>query len=324
MAIGKGSNFKIHDEFFQSGRVEGVAQAIDGVSNLRGAIQIREANHAGNYKYEPFFALTSSLVTRRDLTSVSAATDLALTQNEEIGVKINRKFGPAAITLDAFKKISRDPEEASYILGLQHAQTKMQDMLNTGLVAVEAAIQGNTAMNYDYSGTGTLNHTAINLALAKFSDRSGDIVAGVMRGKSYHDLVGASITDKITDVANVAIRDGGTFLLGRNVMVTDAAALFDANGSLTDTYNSLFLVPGGVRIEESEPETVAFELVTGLDQLVYRYQAEFSYSIYVKGFQWDVTNGGSNPTDATLGTTTNWDQVATDDKDTAGVRLVTQ
>jgi hypothetical protein len=324
VAIGKGSDFKIHDEFYNSGRVEGVAQAIDGIGALGGAIALQEANHAGNYAYDPFFQLTSSLVTRRDLTSVSGVTDLALSQEEEIAVKINRKVGPIAITLDAFKKISRDPEEASFILGRQHAQVKMQDMINTGLIAAEAAIQGNSAMNYDYSGTGTITHGAINSALAKFSDRSNDIAAGVLRGKVFHDLVGQAITDKVADVANVAIMDGGTFLLGRRFMVTDAGALFDANGSLTDTYNSLFLVPGALAVEESEPETVAFEMITGLDQLVYRYQAEYSYSVRVKGFKWDVSNGGANPTDATLGTTTNWDQVATDDKDTAGVRLVTQ
>lgn len=324
MAVGMDANFKIHDDYFQSGAFESVAQAINGVvGGMGGGVVLRANGHDGNYSYMPFFQLTASTETRRDLTSVAAVTDAALTQEEEIKVKFNRKVGPQAVTLSAFKKISRNPEEASFILGQQYADLKLQTMLNIGIGCAEAAIEGNAAMNFDYSGTGTITHGAINSALAKMTDQSGRLVAGALHGKVYHDLVGQAITDKVTDVANVAIRDGGTFLLGRNMAVTDAPALHDANGSLTDTYNSIFLAPGGLMIEESEPDVVAFELVTGGDQLYYRFHAEYTFSVGVKGFAWDVANGGANPTTATAYTTTNWDQVATSDKDTAGVRLVT-
>jgi hypothetical protein len=58
--------------------------------------------------------------------------------------------------------------------------------------------------------------------------------------------------------------------------------------------------------------------------LARRWQSEYGYNVECKGFKWDIANGGINPSNATLGTTTNWDQVAYDDKLTAGVRLVTQ
>jgi hypothetical protein len=103
--------------------------------------------------------------------------------------------------------------------------------------------------------------------------------------------------------------------------VTDSEALHDANGSLTDTYNVLGLVQGAGLVKESEPDNVAFELVTGLDNLVYRYQGEYAFNVGVKGFQWDVTNGGVNPTDSDLSTATNWDKVATSYKDCAGIRI---
>jgi hypothetical protein len=41
----------------------------------------------------------------------------------------------------------------------------------------------------------------------------------------------------------------------------------------------------------------------------------------VKGYRWDVTNGGANPDDSSLGTGSNWDRAATSDKDLAGVVL---
>lgn len=323
MAIGKGSDFKIRDEFFELGVFEKVAQAIEGVSEgSRGGILLSSERHKGDYSYEDYFSEISSAVTRRDLTSVSAATDLAMTQDEFIGVKINRKVGPIAQTLNSFRKKNLDPESMSFLLGQKHAEWKLQDMLNTGLVAVETALDGQTTNEFDGSGSG-ITHGKLNSALAKLQDRSGRVVSWVMHGVPAHDLIGQAITDKVTDVANVAIAQGSTFGLGRPIVVTDAAALTDANGSLTDTYNTLGLVVGGLRIEESEQEDVAFELVTGLEQLVFRYQAEYAFTIFVKGFKWDVSNGGANPTDATLGTTTNWDLSATSFKDLAGVRLVT-
>jgi hypothetical protein len=50
-----------------------------------------------------------------------------------------------------------------------------------------------------------------------------------------------------------------------------------------------------------------------------RLQGEFAFNVGLKGFQWDVTNGGANPTDSALGTGSNWDLIAADIKDTSGI-----
>jgi hypothetical protein len=63
------------------------------------------------------------------------------------------------------------------------------------------------------------------------------------------------------------------------------------------------------------------DLVSGLEQISYRLQGEYAYNLGLKGYTWDIANGGANPSAAALATGTNWDQVATDDKDTAGVIL---
>jgi hypothetical protein len=79
---------------------------------------------------------------------------------------------------------------------------------------------------------------------------------------------------------------------------------------------------GGGGNGQAEQETVIFEPVTGLENIGYRYQHEYAYTIKVKGFRWDVSGGGANPTDGALGTTTNWDKAATSDKNLAGVRIL--
>jgi hypothetical protein len=58
--------------------------------------------------------------------------------------------------------------------------------------------------------------------------------------------------------------------------------------------------------------------------LVVRVQAEYAYSLGIKGFKYDVANGGANPDATAVGTASNWDKVATDKKDLAGVILKCQ
>ena len=331
MAIGKASDFTIYEAEFNGGQVEGLASNIDAFNAASRNSIILESPMVdrGQYHKTSFFK-QGTWVSRRDLTSVTAATDIALTQGELIGVKVSRKFGPIAQTIDAWRKIAKDPREMSFILGQQYAQHKQQAMLDSALLAAEAAIQGQSALNYDATGqsTKTLTHGHLVSGLAKFGDRQNAVRCWVMHSKPYFNLMSQAITDKVYEVAGVTINSGTVASLGRPIVVTDLAStsggLYDLNGSLTDTYNVLGLVEGGVRARESEREDVAFELVTGLENLVYRFQAEFSYTIFIAGMKWDVGNGGANPTDANLATTTNWDAAVTSDKDKAGIRVVVQ
>lgn len=326
MAIGSMSDFKIYPEQYYGGMYESIAQninAFNGASN--NALVLTNENIKGHYEYESFISF-KDIVSRRDITSTGSATDLSLAQSEFVNVKLNRILGPVAQTIDAWKKIDEDPEVMSFILGQMAAEQKTKDYLNSLLLAVEAAIDGQSDLKYDATGetTKTLTHSHLVSGLAKMGDQGERVVAWVMHSKPFWDLVGQAITDKITNVSDTVIYGGSPGTLGRPVIVTDSSALHDDNGSLTDTYNVLGLVAGGATVKETEPDTVAFELVTGLDNLVYRYQGEYAFNTGVKGFQWDVTNGGSNPTDADLGTSSNWDKVANDIKDLAGVKVLVQ
>jgi hypothetical protein len=59
-----------------------------------------------------------------------------------------------------------------------------------------------------------------------------------------------------------------------------------------------------VVIQESEEETITSQMVTCLGHLVMRIQVEDTFNEGYKGFKRDITNGGANPTDTALGTTT--------------------
>lgn len=327
MAIGKGSDFKIYQEEFFGGMSEVLEQNANGFNAASaGALRLVPRRLKGEYEKESFIKSISGLVSRRDVTSVSSATDLGMTQGEIVGVKINRKIGPVANTLDSFRKIARDPQEFSFLLGQQWGQAVAVDYINTAISAVEAALSGVAALNYDATGETikTLTHSHLVNGMAKMGDAANRITCWVMHSKNYFDLVNQSIADKVFEVAGATIYSGSVPTLGKPVLVTDSAALWDLNGSATDTYNVLGLVDGAVEIAESEDREIVSDLVTGLENLVLRIQGEYAFNLRVNGFAWDVTNGGANPTDTAIGTSTNWDQAYTDVKALAGVRVKVQ
>lgn len=324
MAIGLASNFQIYQEQINGGFVEELAQntaAFNAAS--ANAIRLITDRKRGEYEQTSFFENVTSLITRRDLTSVSSATDQALTQDEFVSVKLARKIGPIANTLDSFRKVARgaNDQALSFLLGTQIAKAIQADMLNSALRAARNGLDNQTNNTFTTAGaTQTIETTDLVEGLNLFGDQAQRIVLWVMHSKVFYDLVKEQIGLAITNVADVNIVTGMPITLGRPVLVTDSAALIDT-GSPTgdDDYYTLGLVRDGVTVEDSEEETIHTELVSGLENLVVRLQGEFAYNLGLKGFKWDVTNGGANPTDATVATGTNWDSVMDSAKDLAGV-----
>jgi hypothetical protein len=328
MAIGTKSDFKIYHAEFHSGVFEGVAQALEafnGVSN--GAIRMVSNRLRGDYDKESFFKLLTSAINRRDITSTSDVTSGKLEQGEIIGVKVNRRFGPIENTIDSLRKVSKDDAEFSFVLGQQFGALKAQDMLNTGILAVEAAIEGqSTNLNYDATGLSVKTLVTANLhnAMALMGDAFAQLRTWVMHSKPYFDLVGAQVADKMETVAGVVIYGASPATFGRPVIVTDAPALWDANGSATDTYNVLGLVEDAVVVTESEEQEMEAQKVLGKQNITIMMQGEYAFNVKCKGLKWNTSAGGVNPTDAALATTTNWVKEATSYKHLSGVRIKVQ
>lgn len=327
MATGTYADFKIYEPEFYSGRAERVAQVIRGFNEAsRGCIRLDTRMIKGHYEKESFFPRPANLVTRRDISLTSAATPIKLTQDETIGVKVNRKIGPIENTIDGWRKLGKDQREMSFVLGQMVGEEQLKDMINTALLAVEGWLTGQTNLNFDATGqsTKTITHAHLNSALAKRGDKSSEINMLVMHSKVWFDLIGQAIADNVFEVAGATINQARPGTFNRPVLVIDSPALTDANGSLTDTYNTLGLVPGAVTITQSEQEQLVTEVVTLKENLTLVVQGEYAFNIDCLGAKWDTQNGGVNPTDAAVGTSTNWDSVAGDDKLKSGVRLKTQ
>jgi hypothetical protein len=323
MAIGKtgDSGWTIYNEQFYGGWSEVIQQNIDAFNtSSAGAITLSSRAIKGHYEQQTFIKTISSLISRRDITSVSAATDLALPMAEIATVKLNRKIGPVAHTIDSLRKLGRDDQEISFVLGQQVGSAIAQEMLNTALSGTTQALLNVAANLYDGTAS-TLTHAALTQGLQKFGDQSNRIVCFVMHSKQYFDLVRQALTDKIVEVAGATIYSGSVATFNRPVLVTDSASIW--LDTTTDNYYCLGLVAGAVKIEESEERNIVAQTVTGLENLVVRMQGEYAYNVGMKGFTWDITNGGLNPDGTAIGTGTNWDKVASDTKDTAGVVVKT-
>lgn len=329
MAIGTLSSFKIYEPELYGGMYEGLNQVTTGFNaGSNNCIQLVQNESVGHFMKESFYKQISGLIAHRDVTSVAAVSSLPMTHDELVNVKVNKRIGPVEMTYDAFKKVGEDTREFSFQLGKQIAEEKAKNFINTAILAVETAISGQASVIHDATSAGINNVTTVsprnlNAGLKKFGDFAPQIQMWVMHSSTYFDLVDEAIASNVYDVGGIAIKAGTPGTLGRPVLVIDAPALTDANGSLADTYNILGLVPGAVTVSESEDQDLISLPVAGKANLTYIIQGEYAYNVGIKGFKWDVANGSSNPSDATLGTSSNWDLAVSHVKLGPGIRIVT-
>lgn len=325
MAIGLAGDFQIYNEQFIGGFVETIQQNVDGFNAASsGALRLAVDGHLGDYDRETFFDVISGLITRRDTTSNSTVTDTPITTDEFIGVKRNYKAGPIAQSLDAWRKIGKDQGEMSFVLGQQMAVALPQTMLEAAIMALEGKLDATAALEEDDTAA-TITTEGLVDTLNKVGDKAGNIAAFVMHSKVYHDLLKDQITDAVYRANGVSIMQGAPATLGRPVFVTDSASLVETDGvsAGVDAYSTLALFPGAASVTVSEPPTAVMDLVTGNENITYRYQSEGAYTVRLRGCEWN-TGSGVNPTDAALATGTNWTTQVADNKLLPGAILKTR
>jgi len=316
------SDLAVFSEYAYSTMTEMQDQQI-GLFNAatRGGLVLQSGNHQGDYSDEAMWAKISGLVRRRNAYGSGAVAEKVLEHLTETSVKVAAGTPPVRIDPGMMKWIQRSPEEAGVVVGKQMAEDSIADMLNAAVMCYAAAVGQVANVVYDHSGTGTMSLIALNKGAAKFGDRAGALVAWVMHSKSAFDIYGEALTNatRLFVFGNVRVIEDG---FGRPLVVTDSPNLITAG--TPDTYAALGLTPGAVLVSQNGDFTDNVETKNGDENIIRTYQAEWSYNVGVQGFAWDKPNGGKSPTNAALGTATNWDRYATSDKDLAGVLVKAQ
>lgn len=319
MATTLASDMKVYEAQFQAGLTETLQQNVDVFNaSSNGGIILRSAAQKGNYGYNAYYGAISNLVTRQDITSSSALTPTKIAQIENVAVKLHRKSA-TDLTYKAAKLAGVSFDELVMANGQQVAKAYTTAMVNDALLAARVAIANQSAVKNDITSATekSISHTALLKTLAKFGDQTDKIACWVMHSQQFFDLGVKAISDDIVGVADAIVRRIEIPGLNRPILVTDSASLVNST-----TYYVLGLAQGGIDVNQSEPVQAVVDQVTGLEQLVVRAQSEMAYNLSLKGFQWDVANGGANPDATALGTASNWDKIATDAKDLAGCVLV--
>lgn len=284
-----------------------------------GVLQLVPKPFEGDFDIEASFKLLSGLVRRRDVENGQNKIDSTrLSQHKKVAVKIAAGTPEILWENAQYAWVKQNPQTASVVIGEQLAKAILADMLNAGIKAGVAAIKSNTKAVEDAT-TKPIDFATLTKGASRFGDRSSSISAWVMHSGALSQLHLNALANSerlfTYDSVNV-LRDP----FGRVLIVTDSPDLLHE----TTKFNTLGLTEGGIIVSTQNDFNSVIVPKTGQENITNAYQAEWSYATSVKGYSWKTTAGGNNPNAGALATPTNWEQIATDTKDTAGVLIQTQ
>lgn len=314
------SDMQRFEEYAKDTANETVAQNIELFNGAsQNTIVLRGGSSDGDFSNEAFWTEISGLVRRRDAYGSGAVSAVSLAQANKISVKVAGGTPPVEFERQQFAWMMLNPERAGVLFGEQLGVALMQDMLNSGLRAFIAAT-GNV---------GALAHTtAANMTRTdyvdgamKMGDASDAIRLWVQPTKQLTDVYKENVTnsEQLFNIGNVSVKQDG---FGRIILHTDCPDMIVAGSP--NTYKTLGLTENAIVVEDNNTMHINEDTPNGTENIKTTLQAEFDYNLGLKGYAWDKASGGASPTDAELATGTNWDQVVTDIKGTAGVLITTQ
>lgn len=318
------ANMQVYDEQIRLRTIELLGQDTQKFNAASGGTIVLDMSRwSGNYTRESFYNSLASAQRRVDRFAANAsAGSTALSESEVVGVKVAGGFGPVVFEPSQLTWLASSPEEAINVIAQGFADALLADQLNTVVGCAVAAIENIPALVNDVSaltaGAGALTQSVLNGSHAKFSDRSMMLRADIMTGTAYHKLIekGLENGERLFESSNVTVQS----ILGKIFVVSDIPALTE-----TGTPNKtkvLSLVAGGAVVDNASDIVTNLDTANGNNRIETTWQADYSFGVRLKGYAWDVANGGASPDDAALFTGTNWDNVMGDVKHTAGTLAI--
>lgn len=311
------SQMVVFNQYVQSATIETLAQMVEKFNAASaGALRLTTSGFSGDFLQESFWKGIHDAQRRVDrYASNGTVSPTALSQLQHNTVKVAGGFGPILFEPSQLTWVQKPTAEGIEVISRNLAEAMMKDMLNTAIAAAVAAIEAQGSATVYDTGTGPISYRDINQAHAKFGDHSSLIVANVMDGVSFHNLIDLNLAnaEQLFQSTGVRVVD----ILGRVIVVTDAPALRET-GTGADA-KILGLVTDAVLVHDAGDLITNVETNNGKARIETTFQADYTYGVGLKGYAWDVGNGGKSPTDVELATGSNWDKIATSIKHTAGV-----
>jgi hypothetical protein len=314
------SDMKVYNDDIVSTTIELLGQKTDQFNAASGgAIVLSTAAWRGDFSRESFFNQIASAKRRVDrYAAIAPQAATALTQGEHVGVKVAGGFGPVLFEPAQMTWLNEDPATAIRAISEGFSDALLADQLNTAVSAAVAAVSGQASLVNDVSATAGISLQALNGSHAKFGDQSQLLVTDVMTGATWHNLVGKALDNdnRLFLSGNVMVVD----VLGKRYVVSDIPALLETG--TPDKAKVLSVVASGIIVDNASDIVSNIETSNGNTRIQTTWQADYSFGLKLKGYSWDVTNGGKSPTDAELATASNWDKAVAEDKHTLGTLAI--
>lgn len=314
------SNMQVYNDEIVGTTIELLGQKTDVFNAASGgAIVLSSAAWKGDFSKESFFNKIASNIRRVDrYAAIATQAAVALTQGEHVGVKVAGGFGPVLFEPSQMTWLNEDPASAIRAISEGFSDALLADQLNTAVAAAVAAVSGQAALVNDVSATTGLTLNALNASHAKFGDRSQLLVTDVMTGAAWHKLVDKALTNANSLFAsgNVMVVD----VLGKRYVISDIPALYEAGSP--NKSKVLSVTASGIIVDNTSDIIANMDTSNGNTRIQTTWQADYSFGLKLKGYSWDVTNGGKSPTDAELATASNWDKAVAENKHTLGTLAI--
>lgn len=314
------SDMKVYNDDIVGTTIELLGQKTDQFNAASGgAIVLSTASWRGDFSRESFFNQIASAKRRVDrYAAIASQAATALTQGEHVGVKVAGGFGPVLFEPAQMTWLNEDPASAIRAISEGFSDALLADQLNTAVGAAVAAVSGQTALVNDVSATVGLSLNVLNNSHAKFGDQSQLLITDIMTGAAYHTLVDKALTNanQLFVAGNVMVVD----VLGKRYVISDIPALYEA-GTPNKT-KVLSVVANGIIVDNASDIISNIDTSNGNTRIQTTWQADYSFGLKLKGYSWDVANGGKSPLDAELFTATNWDKAVAENKHTLGTLAI--
>ena len=311
---------QVYNDEIVGNTIELLGQKIDFFNAASGgSILLNSSAFRGDFSKESFFNQIASAQRRVDRYATNAAqAATALTQAQMVGVKVAGGFGPVLFEPSQMTYLQEDPGSAITVIAEGFADALLADQLNTAVGCAVSAVSNVAALVNDVSATAGVTQGGLNNSHRKFGDMSSILSADVMTGDVYHRLVAEAITNgnRLFLSTNVQVVD----ILGKLVIISDIPALYEAGSPNKDKV--LSVTSGGIIVDNSSDIVSNMETSNGKLRIETTWQADYTFGVKLKGYAWDVANGGASPTDAELFTGSNWDKSVAENKHTLGTLLV--
>jgi hypothetical protein len=327
------SGLTFYEDQFETGFWEGITQYIELFNaNSGGAIRLEEGSRKGRKPVRTFMSTPAGVIQRRDPSGTGTLTPVNFSNSEHRAVKIFRS-APVIWRRQDWVDQGMSDDAGQMLYGEMFGRLQAQDLVNTAIAALVGAINaiGATAL-LDITGESTKTPTFG--AYSRLMNKLGDQRQAVRTLISHSTPLGTFIVNSINTQAT-AFQLGATTIysgmipaMGLKTLSTDAPGLLieatSASGSV-DTFNSLALVEGAVRIKTGSMG-VGFTLIPGTtsavpENLTWLLQTEYEFELEVRGVSYKAASA-DNPTAATLAASGNWSLVAADRKLGPGALLL--